>query len=121
MNRPRLFVAAIACLVASSCGTVKTKVLDETIPSVANTVLDCAQDATHHIAIGLLDDVATALANKNWIGLLKDLVGRWGDDAIDCAVHEVAGQSNHNAMAMQDPLEGEKAARGRQWLASRGR
>ncbi len=107
-----------ALLFSVSCGTTK---ISDVIPKVEHVALDCAESATHNAAINLLDDVATALADRNWVGLLVNLVSRWGNDAVDCAVHEVAGQANHNAMAMGDPLETTKAARGRQWLAERGR
>ncbi len=108
----------VALLFSVSCGTTK---ISDVIPKVENVAIDCTEGAVHDTAVGILDDVATALADQNWIGLLVDLGKRFTSDAVDCAVREVFGQAQRNAMASRDPLEQTKAARAQQWLTERGR
>jgi hypothetical protein len=118
-------LAALACLsvflTLPSCGVTKNTIVDDVIPQATDIALDCARGSVHDIAVGLLDDVASALAGGNWIGLLKELAARWGYDALDCAVREVASTSWHAAQVSGDDTQNTKAARGKQWLAARGR
>jgi hypothetical protein len=116
-------LAALLVFVAfAGCGTLKNTPIDTVIPQATqDAVLDCAKGATHEIAIHIIDDVATALADNNWIGLLKDLAARFTADAVDCGVREVAGQSFHAAQVSGDSTQSIKAARGQQWLSARGR
>lgn len=119
MKRLRwLIVLAGFC---AACVTTKSGPTDTTIPPAVTSVLDCVKDDVHKQALDIIDDVGSDLASGDWVALLKDLAGKATWDAVDCAVRYVAGESNHNAMASDDPLESEKAARGRQWLAARGR
>lgn len=84
---------------------------------VTDGVVYCAEKATRDTALGLIDDVATALVTQDWKGSLVFLVSRWGNAAISCAVAEVADSSQRNARVSGDQLEDMKAQRARAWLA----
>lgn len=120
MRALRILVVAVVVASVPSCGTLRSPPQGP-IPTVVNTALECAKGAAHGTALGILDDVASALADGNWVGLLTDLAKRFTDDAVDCAVREVFGQSQRAAMASRDPVETEKAARAQRWLEARGR
>lgn len=113
-----VFLLGLLALGAASCKTTGTP--GPVPPVVYDTALDCAKTATHNTAISLLDDVGSALLEGDWVGALTKLVTRWGGEAIDCAVSEVFGQAQTNAMASKDPLEATKAERAGAWLEARG-
>jgi hypothetical protein len=87
-----------------------------TNPVVAG-VINCAEAGVHEAATHLIDDVASALATGDYVGGLVDLVKRFGEGAVDCAVREVAETSGRHAA--MDQLEAQKAERAKAWLASR--
>lgn len=112
MNRIILTIAALGlCLLSTTAATCQKP------GPVVTGVIDCAEAGVHNAAVGLIDDVASALATGDYMSALADLVKRFGEGAIDCAVSEVAGTAGKHAAL--DPLEADKARRARAWLASR--
>lgn len=105
------------CLGLSACKTVNTPDAGGP-PTPVQVAEDCAVGVLHTSALAIIADVGVALASKDWSGLLSDLVTRFGLPAVDCAVQEVAGESNHNAQVSGDSLSTVKAQRGRQWLVA---
>lgn len=108
------FLLALTFL-ALSCGTAGTT----TVGTAGTAVIDCAEAGVHQAALELLSDVALAVATGDYASALADLVKRFGEGAVDCAVREIGGTSNHNAQTTNDPLERTKAQHAQAWLASR--
>src|SRR4051812_21038751 len=110
MNPIRLLLFA-ALLVFSSTAATCTKTGGGGNPVVAG-VVNCAEQAAHEASLSVIDDAASALATGNWEAALADLVARFGESAIDCAVAEIAGTAS--AHAQYDSLEATKAKRAKQ-------
>lgn len=87
-----------------------------TNPVVAGAI-NCAEQGVHNAALVVIDDVASALATGDYMAALADLVKKFGEGAVDCAVREVAGTSVQHAQI--DQLEATKAEHAKAWLASR--
>ncbi len=87
---------------------------------VVHDVIDCAEKATHAAALGILDDVSTALVTMNWEASLAKLVGDFGQAAVSCAVQEIGGSAAHAFQASGDPLSKTKADRARMYLTQPG-
>lgn len=105
----RVLLFGVALVMTSTAATCS-----KTGGPVVAGVVDCAEQAVHQASLGLIDDVASALATGNWQASLMDLAARFGEAAIDCAVAEVYGTSS--AHARMDSLEATKAQRAKQWL-----
>lgn len=99
----------------SACSSCKTGGTSDG-GGIVNGIVHCAEQATHVAALNILDDVSSALVSGNWQAALANLVGRWGESAVACAVQEVAGNAAHLYQASGDGLERLKAERGRAYL-----
>lgn len=114
MNPIRLLMFA-ALLVFSSTAATCSKAGGGGNPVVAG-VVNCAEAGVHNAALNLINDVASVIATTDWESALADLVGRFGEGAVDCAVAEISKTSS--AHARVDSLEATKARRAKQWLAA---
>lgn len=84
-------------------------------PHVTTPVKDCSAET----AVGLIDDVNTALATQRYADSLAKLVADWGACVIEKVVQSVAQAAG--LRAQYDELEAVKAQRARDWLAERGK
>jgi hypothetical protein len=119
MKRIALLTALAIGLLGTTAATCQKT--DPNGPSpvdhVVDGVVDCAKAGVHEAAIGIIDNVASALATGDYVSALGDLVKRFGEGAVDCAVAEVADTAGKHASMNQ--LEADKAQRAKAWLASR--
>lgn len=125
MNKPTVGEAiekskiGVILLGLALCGLSSCTAVPKVVSTAGDIAVDCTTQATKDVAIGLLDDVASALATKDYAGTLEAIVTRWGIEAVTCAVSEVGSSSMHSNAATGDPLEGLKAQRARDWMASK--
>lgn len=109
----QLFTLA-AVLMFGGASTCQKPVV--TNPVVAG-VINCAEAGVHKAALNIIDDVASALATGDYMAGLEDLVKKFTEGAVDCAVSEVGKTSTGHAQMNQ--LEADKAKRAKAWLDSR--
>lgn len=112
MNR----IAQIMILAAAFAFGGAATCQKSTNPVVVGAV-NCAQEGVHNAAINIIDDVSSALATGDYMAGLEDLVKKFTEAAVDCAVREVFAQSTKHAQ--MNELEATKAERAKAWLASR--
>jgi hypothetical protein len=108
---PALLLAA--ALAFGSCATKTPAPVDY----VVDGVVECAKAGVHEVAVSIIDDAASALATGDWQSALLNMVKRFGEGAVACAVAEVADTAGKHAALNE--LEALKAKRAREWLASR--
>lgn len=113
MTRIGLLVAVLAVGLLGTTGATCQK---PTNPVVAGAI-NCAEEGVHNSAINIIDDVSSVLVTGDYMAGLEDLVKKFTEAAVDCAVREVFGTSEKHAQMNQ--LEATKAEHAKAWLASR--
>lgn len=107
-------VVVVLVAFAPSCKTGSSQ--DGGEGGIGSALINCAEKGVANSARHLIDDVNSALAERNYEARLTDLALRFTISAVTCAVRYVAGEASHNFAASGDHLERDKADRGRTWL-----
>jgi hypothetical protein len=86
----------------------------KSIPApVTNVVTECADSS----AVGLIDDVNTALATGDYVAALEKLVTQYGECLVEKAVQMVIAKADQRAQF--DDLAALQKSRAQTWIASR--
>lgn len=108
-----LFILVLSCK--------HTAPVDGGTSTIPGTLVNCAVEATKNAAINIIPDVTTILTTGQWEAGLIQLVVKWGEDAVNCAVYHVTLDSREAARNTPgDDLAKARTDHGTQWLAKRG-
>lgn len=110
----RQIVLAIIGSALISFGLTDCSLFQKVETPVVATVKDCANEVTHSVTVGILDDVSAVLICDGGnaaalppcvVAQLTVIAGKAGWVAVDCAIAEIQQKAAANVNASGDPTE----------------